>query len=451
MNEHEQRGVSFGTILMLLLTALVLAGFVIILPRLMGPVDILLEERAMRSTTNLNDSLPELSMSEIPISNAAHAPEVTAEPALRATAAPAATASPAPTAAPAKSVSVNLTFGGSICMDKDMRKSGYYEDSQKYDYSENLSLIADELSSDLTLVTLESITNPDADVRKIPNAPPAIMDLLASVDIDVVALGYNRAMEQGMTGVQATVGEAQKRELETVGAYTSQEDAERIRIFSIDEVDVAVLHYTNLVTSTAKRKIASDNAAYALPVVTVNTGADRIASDIRRAREQGADIVIVSLNWSGNESISTTSTKMKSFMQALADAGADVIVGAGTKAVKSVSWIMGKREDGTSRQTLCAWSLGSLINGERDNGNVTGMLLHLQLSWDGSAVSFESVTYTPTYIWRFKQDSYYRYRVVASDQPAPDGMDESQAANALKAFDRLRETLGDSPVNLRVK
>lgn len=451
MNQHEQRGVSFGTILMLLVTAIVLAGFVIILPRLMGPVDILLEERAMRSTTNLNDSLPELAMSDIPISNADADPEASAEPTQKATAAPTAAPSPAPTAAPVKSVSVNLTFGGSICMDKDMRKSGYYEDSQKYDYSENLSLIADELSGDLTLVTLESITNPDADVRKIPNAPPAIMDLLAALDIDVVALGYNRAMEQGLEGVQATVGEARKRGLETVGAYTSQEDADRIRIFSIDEVDVSVLHYTNLMTSTAKRKVASDSAAYALPVVTVNTGADRIASDIRRAREQGADIVVVSLNWSGNESISTTSAKMESFMQALADAGADVIVGAGTKAVKSVSWIMGKREDGTSRQTLCAWSLGSLINGERDNGNVTGMLLHLQLSWDGSAVSFESVTYTPTYIWRFKQDSYYRYRVVASDQPVPDGMDESQATNALKAFDRLRETLGDSPVNLRVK
>lgn len=451
MKQQEYRGVSLGTILMLLLTAAVIAGFVIVLPQLMGPVDILLEERAMRSNTNLNDSLPELSMNEIPISYATSAPEATAAPTAEAAQAATPAPSPVPTAAPVVGGSVSLTFGGSICMDTDMRRSGYYEDSKKYDYTENLSLIADELSSDLTLVTLESITDPAGDVRQIPNAPHEIMDMLKAANVDVVALGYNRAFERGLSGAQATVKQAASRGMETVGLYTSQEDADRIRIITIDHVNVAVLHYANAVTSTANRKLSSDNAKYALPVVTINNGPERIGADIRRARDAGADVVIVSLNWSGVESFSTTSTKMNGFMQSLADAGADVIVGSGTKAVRGVKWFMGKREDGTARQTLCAWSLGSLINGGRNDGNVTGMLLHLQLSWDGSRVSFESVSYTPTYIWHFKRDGYSRFRVVASDLPAPDGMDESQSGNAEKAFKRLKETLGNSPVNLRVK
>jgi len=79
-----------------------------------------------------------------------------------------------------------------------------------------------------------------------------------------------------------------------------------------------------------------------------------------------------------------------------------------------------------------------------------GMLLHLQLSYNGSTLSFERVTYTPTYIWRFKQDGQYRYRVVQSDLPAPDGMDSTQADNALRSFENLKKTLGDSPVTLRI-
>lgn len=451
MTEHERRGVSFGTVLMLMITAAVLGGMIFVLPQLMGPMDMLLTEHAMRATANLNDSLPELRIAEIPVTSTTHIPEPTEEPQPTATQILAAVPTIAPTKLPVQGGSLTMTFGGSICMDKYARQSGYYPDTEKYDFTDNLSLIASEMNSDLTMVTLESITDPSGNVRQQPNTPHEVMDMLASAGVDVVALGYNRAFERGLTGVQATVEQARKRGLETLGLYTSPEDAERIRIIPVGGVDVGFLHYSNVLTNTAKRKLNAANAAYAQPVAKDSTGAELIAADIRKARECGADIVVVSINWSGNESIDTTKTKMKSFMQTLADAGADLIVGAGTKAVKPVSWIMGKRSDGSNRQTLCAWSLGSLFTGDRSNDSVTGMLLHLQLSWDGNAVSFERVTYTPTYIWRFKPDSYYRYRVVASDVPAPDGMDESQASNAERAFERLKKTLGDSPVNLRTK
>lgn len=454
MNHREHRGVSVGTVVMLSLTLAVVIGFALILPRLMGSANIHMEDRAMRSSTNLNDSLPELSLSEIPITNVTEVPAITetpAEPAAASTPEPSATELPTAEATPVVSGTVSLTFAGSVNMDDLIRKSGYYADSGKYDYTENLALIADALDSDHTLLTLETITDPSENVRQIPNAPDVVMDMLAAANVDMVALGYNRAFELGLQGVQATIAQARERGMQTLGLYDSQADAEALRLVEIDGVKVAFLHYTNSLTNTSKRKLNAADADSLLPTATVSTGADAIAADIRRAQESGAHIVIVSLNWSGSDSVSTTSTKMKNFMQALADAGADVIVGAGTKAVKEVSWIMGKRADGSTRQTLCAWSLGSLLNGERNNGNVTGMLLHLQMSYNGSSVSFERVTYTPTYIWRFKQDNYWRYRVVASDLPAPDGMDSSQAESAARAFENLKKTLGTSPVTLRTK
>lgn len=456
MSQHERRGVSLGTIVMLLLTLIVLIGCSIIMPRLMGRANIRMEDRAMLSSTNLNDSLPGLSLSDIPLGSATATEQPTiSPPEAMPTPVPAPTATPEPVPAateqPMISGTVTLTFGGSINMDDLIRKSGFYSDSDKYDYTDNLALIASEMDSDVTLVTLESITDPSASVRQIPNAPDEVMDMLAAANVDVVALGYNRAFERGLDGACATIGQASMRGLETLGLYDSQEDADRIRIMEISGVKVAYLHYATSVTNTAKRQLNSDSATYALPLISVSTGAEQIAADIERARSEGAHVVVVSINWSGTDSITTTSTKMKNFMQALADAGADVIVGAGTKTVKEVSWIMGTRADGSSHQTLCAWSLGSLLNGERNNGNVTGMLLHLQISVTGNSVNFERVSYTPTYIWRFKSDDYYRYRVVASDQPAPEGMDETHAGNATRAFQRLKETLANSPVTLRTK
>ena len=449
MKQHEHRGVSLGTIVMLVLTVAVLGCCLMVLPRLMGMANIRMMDRAMLSETNLNDSLPELSLSDIPIVSHTEVPVATEAPAITPEPAPEVTEAPDETPLPAVSGTVQLTFGGSINMDDLTRKSGYYSDSEKYDFTENLALIADEMDSDFTLVTLEAITDENGNVRQIPNAPHEVMDMLAAANVDMVSLGYNRALERGLDGVTETVAQAAARGLETLGLHDSQEDADRLRIVELDGVKVAYLHYATAITSTAKRKMNTDSAAFALPMTSISTGAEEVAQDIALAKDSGAHIVIVCINWSGSDSINTTSAKMKSFMQALADAGADVIIGSGTKAVKEVSWIMGKRADGSTRQTLCAWSLGSLLNGERSNGNVTGMLLHVQLSCTEDMVSFERVSYTPTYIWRYKQDDYYRYRVVASDLPAPDGMDESQAANAARAFENLKKTLGSSPVTLR--
>lgn len=451
MKQHEHRGVSFGTILMLLLTTAVLGCSIVVLPRLMGTANIHMHDRAMLSSMNLNEALPELTMSVIPIAAETETPQVTEVPTVKPVPAPQATEVPVLAQEPDVTGTVQLTFAGSVNMDDLTRKSGYYSDTEKYDFTENLALIAGELDSDYTMVTLEAITDESGNVRQIPNAPHEAMDMLSAANVDMVALGYNRALERGMNGAKETIAQAQARGLETLGLYDSAEDAQRLRMVQIGEVKVAYLHYTTAITSTAKRKMNADDAAYAQPLTSISSGADVITADIADARQSGANIVIVCINWSGEDGINTTSTKMKNFTQALADAGADVIVGSGTKAVKEVTWIMGKRSDGTTRQTLCAWSLGSLLNGERGNGNVTGMILHLQLSVSGDAVSFARVSYTPTYIWRFKQDDQYRYRVVASDLPAPEGMDESQAANAERAFENLKKNLGSSPVTLRTK
>ena len=102
-------------------------------------------------------------------------------------------------------------------------------------------------------------------------------------------------------------------------------------------------------------------------------------------------------------------------------------------------------------QTLCAWSLGSLLNESRKDGNVAGMLLQLQISWDGQNISFGQVSYTPTYIWRQKVDGAYQYRVVASDQSAPNGMSEEQQGYMAKALRTIQNALADSPITIRTK
>lgn len=449
MKRHNRdavhRGISFGTVFMTALTVVVLGMTTAVLPRLLGTADFDMDVTQAFSALSLDDTMPALALSDIPITAATQEPTFTPDPADEK---PAATYTPVPTATPVPGGTVSLTLGGSINIDDAIRKSAYYSGADKYDFTEIMALLEDELQSDLTFVTLENITY-DAQKVSSVNAPSSVMDMLETAGVDIVALGYPKALDKGLAGLQATIAETRERGMTALGVNANQAEADKLCIKTVDHVKIAFLHYTESVTSTGKKAISSEGAAYALPTILVNGTPDAMLADVRSAREQ-ADVVIVSLNW-GTVSASKPTQTQQELAQQLADAGADVIVGAGSRVVQPVAWLTSKDEDGTIRQTLCAWSLGSLLNESRKDGNVLGMLLQLQISFDGDSVSFEKVCYTPTYIWRYKQDGQYQYRIAVSDQEPPDGMGEDQAGYMEKAYRNLQKYLGDSPVTLRIK
>lgn len=446
--KQPRRGISFGTIFMTGLTLIVVGLSAAVLPRLLGKADFDVDASGAFSALSLDGAIPALTLSDIPISDATQFPEASPEPE---EAQPLSTPSPTPqpTATPVPGGTVTLTLGGSVNIDEAIRKSAYYSDSGKYDFAEIMALLQDEMQSDLTMVTLENITC-DAGKVSAVNAPSAVMDMLEEAGVDIVALGYPKAYDKGLDGVRATIEAAQSRGMSTLGLYANQADADALRMFKVDNVNIAFLHYTESISNTGKKAINNDGADYALPTTLINGAPDKMLEDVCRAREKGADIVIVSLNW-GTVSASKPTAAQKELAQQLADAGADVIIGAGSRVVQPVAWLSSKDADGNIRHTLCAWSLGSLLNESRKDGNVLGMLLQLQISFDGDTVSFEKVCYTPTYIWRYKQDGQYYYRIAVSDQPAPDGMSDDQAGYMEKALRNLQKYLGDSPVTLRTE
>lgn len=440
------RGISLGTVCMLVITVAVSGLSAVILPRLLGKADFSMMVDGTLSALTLDDALPVLALNDIPIGEVHHTPAPSSAPTASARLA---TPSPVPTATPVPGGTVTLTIGGSVNIDDAIRKSAYYSESKKYDFTEMMMLLKEEMASDLTLLTLENITL-DSDKVSANNAPSAVMDMLADTGVDILALGYPKAYDKGQAGLAATVEAARERGMTTIGAYLTENEANTLCMVTVDHVQVAFLHYTETISTTGQKAINADGQSYALPTMYINGAAAAMLSDVRKAREAGADVIIVSLNW-GTVSASKPTAAQKEVAQQLAEAGADVIVGAGSRVVQPITWLTSRREDGSIRHTLCAWSLGSLLNESRKDGNVLGMLLQLQISFDGDSLSFEKVCYTPTYIWRYKQDGQYYYRIAVSDQPAPDGMSDEQAGYMEKALRNLKKYLGDSPVTLRTK
>lgn len=446
-------GVSLGTVVMILLTLAVSLGCFVVLPKLSGddPVQIDAQQVVSALTQDLN--LPELRLEDIPILQG-RPPAATPRPAaptlkmettgvttpkpVMVTASPTATPAPQP-------ISFTVTAGGTVNLTAPIRKSVYHAESQTYDFTELFAHINHETQSDLCMVTLENTLDTDSKLSDL-NLMPEAADCLVDLGVDLVAMGFPKALDGGLPALENTLSALRQEGFTLAGAYAEQAGAQKPLILNLNGVQTAVMHYTQELSAKGKSAIKKNDAAFAVPLLDIET----IRRDISQARKSGAQVVIISLNW-GDLNRTSPNKNQTAMAQLIADAGADVILGAHSQTIQPVEYLTGVRPDGTSHRTLVAYSLGTLMTESRDTKNIAGMLLHLHMTWDPQtqSVAFDRVEYTPTYIWRCKEEGQHRYRTVASDHPAPDGMDESQKKVMEKILKFTHEALETSPIEIR--
>ncbi len=438
--QKKRRRLSLGTVVMLALTLVVLVGMGRVLGKLTGDSVVDIDAEGVMAALNL-EGIFQPSMLDIPLQSATQTPAPNAMEVIPTPEAPtpAQTATPTPAPTPYAGGSFTLTIGGSVCVEDNVRQSGYYKDSKKYDLDEVFSLLAGEMTGDLTLVTLENLVVEGGKVSDLI-APEAALHMLRSAGVDVVSLGFAKALDKGTEPLAETVERARAAGLQVLGAYGREaESAPVSRIVEMGGVKLALLHYTENLSSAAKKKVAGSE--WMLPT------AEHAAQEIAEARRLGADVVLVCLHW-GKSGTSGVTRAQRELAQRLADAGADVIVGAGSRIVQPAEWLT--RANGG--ETLCCYSLGSLLSDSRTDAGVAGVLLQLTIHVDAAGhVTIPTAAYTPTYIWRYKQDGSYHYRVVASDAAAPDGMDESQQNSKARAMKNTAKYLGEEcPLTIRI-
>ncbi|MBR4458155.1 MAG: CapA family protein [Clostridia bacterium] len=349
-------------------------------------------------------------------------------------------AASAPTAAPSAAPrSFTLTAGGTIAMEPDVISSGYYRDVKAYDYDDVLALLTDDLRADINLVSLENLIVPGAKVSGVI-APAEVMRMLRRGGFDTVALGFPKCGEKGADAIRSTLSAAISAGLRPIGICSSlAEAAPAAMIREVNGIRVALLHYTMTPTAASKKQLKKESAMDLLPLTA------QAAADVTAARSAGAEVVIVSLNW-GKVNATSPAKDQKQLAQSLADAGADVLIGAGSRCVQSAEWLTGNRADGSAGRTLCLWSLGCLLSASRSNNAVAGMLAHLTVTVGTDGRVTTEAAYTPTFAWRYNVASTERYQVVSALRDAPDAMNSDQRSALTKARTRIEKAMNGAPL-----
>ncbi|MBO4471948.1 MAG: CapA family protein [Clostridia bacterium] len=423
-----RRKLSAGTVFMLGLLAVVICGSVLVLGRLSSGASINLNRKNVNVLELQEDPSRDTTEETKAAEGRTETAQVTAPPVYDVTPVPQETNN-----------SCTLTIGGSISLSGEVRKNSWNADSKVTDYADVMMLLAPQIKADVNVVFLENILS-DKHKANDNTAPASASGLLKEAGFGMAACGFSQSYANGREGVEATLDTLNTQGIKALGIRYADEGSAPV-MTNAGGVKTAFLQYTSTISSKTRKAMIKEETSGMVPDADI----EQISADIAAAREQGAEAVIVLVNWGKNGK--EPDRTQKELAAGIAQAGADMIVGNGSHIPQAAEYITGK--DGSS--VLCVWSLGTLLGGDR--GNVkrqSGYLLHVTIRSDGKGGALIlGPEYTPVYTWKYKQDGRYYYRCIASNGSAPDGMDKDQRKNMSHSAETVESILKNTPLTVR--
>jgi hypothetical protein len=205
--------------------------------------------------------------------------------------------------------------------------------------------------ADLAICHLETPLSPDdADLSSYPVfvTPHEIADAIAWAGYDGCSTASNHSIDDGASGVDATLRWLDHAGLRHAGTARTPDEARRITTYRVDGVRVAHLSY-----AFGFNGFTPDTAWRANRIVVPG-----VLADAHRARAAGADLVVVSLHWGTEyrhdpidwqESVARTLTRSSDI---------DLIVGHHAHVVQPVTRLNG---------TWVVYGLGNFLSGMTDS------------------------------------------------------------------------------------
>ena len=329
---------------------------------------------------------------------------------------------------------ITIAAAGTIYAPKAVRESAQ-EGMDHYDFTTTFEGLSGALAgADLSVVTLETTLAGREKGYGNYNTSPQLLDALRAVGVNFVSLATERALDKGYDGLDITASELTSRSMGYAGVYPDGVNT-GAAMLNVGGVQVAVLAYAYGLSDEGRERTKGDSRGVVALMET-----QRVTRDIAQARVDGANIVVVLPHW-GTKNRAQTPDTVHAMAERMAQAGADVILGAHPNVVQGVERISTVRSDGLTYETVVCYSLGCLLTDARDSENTAGMAVRLEMTYDPAVrrVWPGALEVTPLYIARQREDSGIVYRVVnAQDEQALEKLTLSEQAAAAQAAERVK-------------
>ena len=296
-----------------------------------------------------------------------------------------------------------------------------------YDFKEVFQDVKPYLEkADITIGNLETtISNDEIGYTGYPRfrTPEAILAALKYAGFDVITTANNHSLDGVEFGVENTLNKLDEYGFLYTGTARSPEERGQILIIEKNDIKVAILAYT-YGTNGMEAAVDQEKLTYMVNYLNDEEG---IKQDIKKAREQGAEIVIGCIHW-GAEYVRQPNDSQKQLADRLFSYGMDIIFGSHPHVLQPMDRKIVTDPNGSEREVFVIYSLGNFVSNQRDRYRDSGMILNLEIvkDYDAQTVGLGDIDYIPTWVYKYNENGKVHYRIL----PVVDYLEEDLLGNA---------------------
>lgn len=277
-------------------------------------------------------------------------------------------------ASPGANPGVDLLFAGDAMQHQAQLDIALREgDGKRYDYSDCFSLIAPDITAaDYAVVNLEVPLGGGPQYRGYPcfSAPDSYAEALRDAGFDMMLTANNHCLDSGDRAARRTLAALDSLGIDHIGTYhdAAQRDSLVPFIKDIHGIKFGFLNYTYGTNGIEPR----DGMEVAL------IDRERMAKEIKLAREAGAEMVVVTIHW-GIEYVLLENTNQRALADFLMDQGVDMIIGGHPHVIQPMHLV---RNEKTGKDVLIVYSLGNFISNMKTADTRGGALVKVRVERD---------------------------------------------------------------------
>jgi poly-gamma-glutamate capsule biosynthesis protein CapA/YwtB (metallophosphatase superfamily) len=234
--------------------------------------------------------------------------------------------------------------------------------------------------ADLAVCHLETPIGTPYSGYPLFQGPPQIVPALKKTGYDACSTASNHSFDKGAEGIDRTLRTLDQAGLKHTGTARTPQEAETPTIVDVKGVKVALLSYTYGFNGVPYPNGETWRAGKLDP--------ERIKAMARKARDAGAQIVVVSCHWGDEYSNSVNQDQRTIAADLLADSNIDLILGHHAHVVQPIQQINGK---------WVVYGLGNLIAAHRTPNapKSEGLLVKFTFRRDGDRWTAATPQYAP--------------------------------------------------------
>ena len=243
-----------------------------------------------------------------------------------------------------------------------------YRTDSTHDYSECFTMVEDDIKSAHFAVANLECPLGGKPYRGYPmfSAPDDYARALKNAGFDMLVTANNHCMDSGSKGLRRTISVLDTLGIAHVGTYADgMERVQRLpHIEDVNGIKMAFLSYT----------YGTNGITVPQPVVVDLINRERIAEDVRNARQAGAEVVCACMHW-GNEYEMLPSGYQRDMARFLKSQGVDMIIGSHPHVVQPMEL---DYSAGNGAGNLLVYSLGNFISNQNDVNSRGGALVKVR-------------------------------------------------------------------------